>query len=408
VRSVIDLLAAPGVVDELGVGIVRDAFADTMFPGVSTIQTRPKYFLIVPRILKDYENLPDRKRKQQSALEYLAEQEMYCRIALGRRYEFRQGLGIIGVSFQERTDRDVLRQPSSVYWNGLSLFNIIRPDISMDDFDKRYSGHRPPSSLLLQETKNEHGDDFDADDLNASPIIRLPEVEEWKEDLAITLTAEDARFLRNQIGATQAHTLLGQILLDSELLEQVALLPSNALFSDLLKLPGIKTLKDRRMLRIIQLAADFWHLLSGAHLRYNILLQNRYGNEEKEQEYLVEWAAWMDELRSFDWEAFSMEEIWSLVEKRGRKPHAWTRKFIEQWIDAIRQPAGDKVLNEIVVRQESANKRTRARLRTDSKDVSATVWIGFQDLAYRLPQVRQMALDIHRAEIGEADPDAGL
>lgn len=35
VRTVIGLLSAPGVVDELGIVITRDSFADRMFPGFS-------------------------------------------------------------------------------------------------------------------------------------------------------------------------------------------------------------------------------------------------------------------------------------------------------------------------------------------------------------------------------------
>ena len=34
--------------DELGIGVVRDAFSDLMFPGTSTVQTRATYFLLVP------------------------------------------------------------------------------------------------------------------------------------------------------------------------------------------------------------------------------------------------------------------------------------------------------------------------------------------------------------------------
>ena len=51
--DVINLLSEQGAVDELGIGIVRDAFANYFFPGTSTIQTRAKYFLIVPYILKE-------------------------------------------------------------------------------------------------------------------------------------------------------------------------------------------------------------------------------------------------------------------------------------------------------------------------------------------------------------------
>ncbi len=53
VLSVIHLLYEPGAVDELGLGAIRDAFADYFFPGTSTVQTRTKYFLIVPYILKE-------------------------------------------------------------------------------------------------------------------------------------------------------------------------------------------------------------------------------------------------------------------------------------------------------------------------------------------------------------------
>lgn len=50
--DVINLLSEQGAVDELGIGVIRDAFANYFFPGTSTIQTRAKYFLIVPYMLK--------------------------------------------------------------------------------------------------------------------------------------------------------------------------------------------------------------------------------------------------------------------------------------------------------------------------------------------------------------------
>jgi hypothetical protein len=48
--DVVDLLRESSTVDELGLGLVRDAFADLLFPGTSTIQTRARYFLFVPWI----------------------------------------------------------------------------------------------------------------------------------------------------------------------------------------------------------------------------------------------------------------------------------------------------------------------------------------------------------------------
>ena len=34
--------------DELGLGAIRDAFAEALFPGISTFQRRARYFLFVP------------------------------------------------------------------------------------------------------------------------------------------------------------------------------------------------------------------------------------------------------------------------------------------------------------------------------------------------------------------------
>ena len=51
VLGVLDMLTEPGTLDELGIAPVRDGFADMFFPGTSTIQTRAKYFLIVPYAL---------------------------------------------------------------------------------------------------------------------------------------------------------------------------------------------------------------------------------------------------------------------------------------------------------------------------------------------------------------------
>jgi hypothetical protein len=44
----IRLFKDQNTVDELGIGTVRDTFADLFFPGTGTVQTRARYFLFVP------------------------------------------------------------------------------------------------------------------------------------------------------------------------------------------------------------------------------------------------------------------------------------------------------------------------------------------------------------------------
>jgi hypothetical protein len=71
VKTVIDLLAIPGVVDELGIGTIRDCFSDTLFPGISTIQTRAKYFLTLPRLLREYQAEPPLYRRRRPLADWL-------------------------------------------------------------------------------------------------------------------------------------------------------------------------------------------------------------------------------------------------------------------------------------------------------------------------------------------------
>jgi len=71
VHEVLALMKEPGTLDELGFGQLRDAYADTLFPGFSTIQTRARYFLAVPKIMRDWADWPDAKRRRQPLDEYL-------------------------------------------------------------------------------------------------------------------------------------------------------------------------------------------------------------------------------------------------------------------------------------------------------------------------------------------------
>jgi hypothetical protein len=55
--DVVDLFREHDTRDELGIGSVRDAFADMLFPGTSTIMTRARYFLLVPWAYQRLERL---------------------------------------------------------------------------------------------------------------------------------------------------------------------------------------------------------------------------------------------------------------------------------------------------------------------------------------------------------------
>ena len=120
ILSVLDLLTEAGTLDELGIAPIRDGFANIFFPGTSTIQTRAKYFLIVPYTMKELERSaetnPNILRRTLDAI------EREC----GERFlaKNRSETGIIGGRSLSR-GRWVKRAPVEIYWNGLRQYGIF-------------------------------------------------------------------------------------------------------------------------------------------------------------------------------------------------------------------------------------------------------------------------------------------
>ena len=56
-REIVNLFSERESRDELGIGQVRDAISDLMWPGTSTLFTRARYFLFIPWCLRDHPEL---------------------------------------------------------------------------------------------------------------------------------------------------------------------------------------------------------------------------------------------------------------------------------------------------------------------------------------------------------------
>ena len=55
-REVLSAFDDKETIDSLGLGVIRDSISDQLFPGISTIQTRARYFLFIPWICQMLES----------------------------------------------------------------------------------------------------------------------------------------------------------------------------------------------------------------------------------------------------------------------------------------------------------------------------------------------------------------
>ena len=123
------MLQVRGAVDELGIGQVRDAFANHFFPGTSTVQTRAKYFLIVPYILQ--EAVTGKYGSDVSKiLQRIDIEEMKCgRLLYQKAQDEGNNPGSVGIiGARVLPDKWVARKPSNIYWNGIRTYHIFKQE----------------------------------------------------------------------------------------------------------------------------------------------------------------------------------------------------------------------------------------------------------------------------------------
>ncbi len=185
-RELVRALSEPGTLDSLGIGTIRDGFANILFPGTSTIQTRVRYFLLVPWAIQHVQ--AGRPRTWVLYDKRLRDVE----VAMIRSLKATQPVpsGIIGVDREERT-RNLA---STVYWTGTAAWGIrVAGDVSRSDV-------RDAALTQRQVHRNDDGE--------GSPLIiwdDLPGPPDGfpNEPLAILPTADEADYLLSKMVTTR-------------------------------------------------------------------------------------------------------------------------------------------------------------------------------------------------------------
>lgn len=264
VLSVIDLLSEKGTLDELGVAPIRDGFSDLFFPGTSTIQTRAKYFFIVPYILVDLTQKPDINPNLLQAR--LDKEERRCAEILLAQ----DAAGTIGRN-SLRENNWVKRPPSSIYWAGLRTFGIFtKPGMTINEYFRAVSilrKHKHGSKEnRIYSDKEYEADDQDAGNSLSISFWNIPDHKDWMEKLGMELTKEEALFLKQQIEVTQPDSMLAFVLKNN--LTNISRLNN---FSDLGNI-GVFSAFPEQLKKDYLLAKQFVDFYEGLSIRYNVMI----------------------------------------------------------------------------------------------------------------------------------------
>ena len=383
VLSVLEMLSESGVLDELGIAPVRDGFSGIFFPGTSTIQTRAKYFFIVPYALKDLEHSsetnPARVQIAFNAAEKTSAEEL-VRIHPGAS-------GIIGKN-SLAAGRWVKRTPADIYWSGLRQYGIFTGgNLSLGEYIRAMCALKNQKSTLKRlgnrnDTAEENEkDDAGAGDIRSFQFWRMPPYKKnWFSELSLQLTEEEGRFLKEQIILSCPGTML-QFILENDLKEVLEMDSFRDLGSIMHKFPE-KIQFDFRT------ALAFSDFIFAVRAVYNVMISDGMNEtavsvvQSKEKE-LPELASSID--------------VDAILARLGIFHNPALRAFLKNAQEAMKQSDMD-ALKKCIKNREIALKG-QSRAKTCHPGQFDNVWLGGGELDYRFSNARAIIRDIFESEV---------
>ena len=383
----LQLFSDSGTVDDLGIGTVRDAISNSLFPGTSVIQTRARYFLFVPWLF--------RRAEQKHPHQLVAKATDMERNLIETLRAGGDVAGLIGVE----AGKNVRTLPSTIYWGGLLRYGIfLSPALTI-----RQYGRHVARGLAALDSEDEIGDRI--------PSFWQRDIPEPPPDLfrfkvaTFDLTRDEAEWLCERIISSdspgQPISLLTAYI--RFLSRGEPLIGADAIWDAALPADTPPSIVD-----LVQHAQQFSCATQGAALLYNLMLaEERLKTALEPTEgtsvdnyrlRLDEWAGSATRLRLANWAAH-IDDFWDCIHDNQVRIPPRTRRFIDAWASLLvdegpRHIATSQDSRALIRSREIEHKRVQARLANNKRLHEWAGDAGTRPLVFRWPQVQRMLIDI--------------
>ena len=370
-KEAIAKLREPGSIDELGISIIRNGFAEKLFPGLNVAQTSLKYFLLIPAMLHDLEKefTVQENKDIRFQLEYdLTVRECkFCDNACKYRKNIGTNTeGIIGSDSAGNPNytKRMLRFPHNIYWHGLDIFGLLPEDSSsLHSFceNMRERKKDPGDDKVKRDKKLPWGEDF-------SIYNSIPDIHENLDPLA--LTDGEYKFLKGKMQATRD--------VKGSALEVLLRKNDNAKLSEAKSAVEIRDI-FQQFGETAQKAAQFGIFMRCAFLAYNIAFQMYCDCSNEAKGYLKDF---------YDMCKESPHDL-SIPDEfnfSGKRPKTWTamqefHKFISGEMKGLLEEEILSHIKDLMTRwEEAAGKKVRY-LKTPVPEKAE--WLGPEFLDFR-------------------------
>ena len=402
VRKFMDLMGMGGVVDELGIGMIRDAMSNIVFPGFSTLYTRAKYFFITPYILADYENA------SKPAKDYFKKAEEETNKIIIRFYDEhpeRSGESYFG---KVKKNGVLKRQPSEIYWNGMTRLHLIKKESTLDQIllDKH--------SLVDELLSNNRGDDTTKEQgenksYGIDGVFYSPDWRQYIRDNGLTLSRIEAETLRDRLKKYTRDSLPAALSTSESLWNKYLLATTKYKSEDQFSNPflhfietSIADIENDSLREYLIMSHDLSLFLYGIHIAYNMRLRiktqasDTYIRELRELGKL--WYSSLND-KMLDYINFDIRKCMFLANVK-----LPTEKFLKD-VQALIHSSNswDGIENELcglVEKQEQWNKKAKSRFLKIEKgqvidETKKEEWVGLGLINYRYAATLSIMKDIY-------------
>lgn len=382
-REIIALFTQSESRDELGIGQVRDAFSDSLFPGTSTLHTRARYFLFIPWCFRAAEqSRTPPERRPAKAAEY---ERSLIKTLLSVQDDDSDTEGLIG----RRAGAALKNLPSTLYWGGLRRYGIALEAEPRDAFSRT----APTAADDADELTERHRGAW-------SPTLpAVPTGFPYSIDNGFALNAGEAQWLQERMVDTTGGSLLHHLLLCGDRPQ----LDSDFAWTDPITRHAPSEARD-----VLEHARLFSLVMEGISGVYNLLIAERYEKEgltripepiEHWRSQLDDWAESCDHERAtlLGWD---LDAFWSGVRRTNPRIGESTRRFLTACVDIARSSdlealADDQPVRRLVAAREKSQKQGQSRLTNRKLLETWSGGSGAQRLDFRWARVRRIVADIH-------------
>ena len=300
--------------------------------------------------------------------------------------------------------------PSTIYWNSLRRFGILRHDGS----PAQIAGLRQVSRPLDDATEFVERPDAVWDPSMPAP----PEDFFALTSCDFALSRDEATWLAERIRQAAPDTLLEFLVGKGNRRPEIAPFA----WADDEANAATGQVRDA-----LSEARRFAVAMHGAALLYNVLLTERaeqlgLSQHDGRRDYFADWLGrWRNEVEEHALTEWNLYQLWALVAAQGKPVSPSTRAFVTQWVSLIRGPsgldlAGDRAARNLIREREIHQKRGQARLTIEGVDTESDLTTADRDfLIAIIAQLQATVLEQQRvierlerriAELeGRAKPD---